>query len=409
MIFYLILSLSFLLGLISFVSPSKSLILFSIFIVAFPNSSAFGEINYSSGIMISDGYFLGIIPYLLHKIKGGLPFNINKNFPFIFFLFLNIFLLYFLFGFYNTSKLEILLKELRPIIVFLQTFILLLFIGISKININFKIISKIALVAAITNFLWFCLGYFNYFTFSDIYFENNSNRYLDLSTYFSIYYIIHYNFLRAKNLIAKKNLFFIAFLLSIGCVLLSNSRFLVISIIASILFIRAANFKDFFRYSFVSVILILLFIQFSEIIGQERVTKSLNYQGFITQIVNRYSPALKDINQMGIREFVFGFGLGHYFEIPWFGYRDMNTHNVSMDSGYLTHFVKQGIIGIVFLIFASKALCVTKFKELTKSLHIFWLLLFIVSASFYQNVVYGALIYLALLNSFELSGLYENK
>ena len=62
-------------------------------------------------------------------------------------------------------------------------------------------------------------------------------------------------------------------------------------------------------------------------------------------------PAILDIAQMSNNQLIFGYGLGHYFNITWFGIgKVLRNLNISIDYAYLTSYVKQGFFGVLSLL-----------------------------------------------------------
>ena len=237
-----------------------------------------------------------------------------------------------------------------------------------------------------------------------MYYINNTYRYLDLSTYFSVYYIIHYFIVKDNKLISKSFYNNIALYFSFLSIIVSNSRFLILALFIALIFSNISRYKLFIKRILSAMIVVFIFILISYFIGSSRVINALNTESIIMQLSNRYLPAILDIYEMTNFQKVFGYGLGHYFDIPWFEYRkSIENQNISIDCAYLTVYVKQGILGIFSLIFTTCLLVSINGARHKVALLIFWGIMFIVSSSFYQIYPLGAVIYNAFVSTNEIT------
>ena len=90
---------------------------------------------------------------------------------------------------------------------------------------------------------------------------------------------------------------------------------------------------------------------------------------------------------------MFGNGFAKTFEISAFNYRGLDIINNKIDSFYITHFIKYGIIGLLLLVllfFKIISLSI-KEKKLRYAVISFYLIVFLVTAIFYQP---GAIVHL---------------
>ena len=397
--FVLLFALFFALGLMSAFDPKKYMLLAIGGALVFPFSNFFAEWHYFNGMMAVDGFFIGLLPYFFFMLRKP-ELRLNKKLLRILLLSFILFLVYLIWALNSGKTIINLLKDLRPLLHLLEMFMLYELAKNSSFTIRWNVIQRFAILAGISNIIWFLLGFLAFFQFEDLYAQNNSNRYLDLSTYFSLYFILHYQYLRSQEVILSRASKW-AFILSIVSILLTNSRVLFLAAIICIGILRTNNFKSKFRFLFWGTCLILIFIQFSALIGQQRVLDSIDSDSFSTQLIERFSPALVLISQMSVQELFFGYGLGIFFEIPWFEYRGLNVMNVSVDSAYLTHFVKQGLLGILFLLACVRYLSFCSIRKLSIVFSVFWLIQFLVEASLFQNIIYGASFYLFLMLKLE--------
>ncbi len=388
-----------LLGFLTAFDPRKYFLAAVALALVFPFSNFFASWHYANGVMALDGFFLGLIPYFLFILRKE-SLVVNKHLLYLLVFSLVLFAVYFIVALDAGKPMENLLKDLRPLLHIVELFMLFLLAKNSLFKIHWKVIQRLAFLASASNILWFLLGFTAFFQFEDLYAQNNANRYLDLSTYFSLYFLLHYQYLRAKEQVLPGASRWI-FVLSVISVLLTNSRVLFLATLIGIGILRTTNFKNRFKFLFWGACLVLIFIQFSLFIGQQRVLDSISSDSFTTQLLERFSPALVLISQMSFREMIFGYGLGVYFEIPWFEYRGLNLMNVSVDSAYLTHFVKQGLFGVLFLLGCIRYLAYCEIRKLRLVFSVFWLIQFLVEASLFQNIIYGAGFYLFLLIKLE--------
>ncbi len=359
--------------------------------VTLPLSNYYSFIHYWNGIMVIDGYVLGIIPVFLNNIKYSKV--VIKTKVIVFIMIVTVF--YVLVALYDESNLLWVIKDIRPVI-YLLTIVLISNVSYNKqFSISQSELNFIAIVAALSNVIWLAFGSLNLIADSseDLYIQTNIYRYFDLSTYFSAYHLIYTQYIISSKGIKTKNTN-LSIVLSFVSILISNSRMILIAVIICIGIVRRKKLNELFKYTLLATIVLVLFFMLSDIIGQNRIFESINIEGLLLQLENRYSPSLIAFSKMSEVNYIFGLGLGYFFEIPWFEYRGMDTHNASLDSSYLTHFVKQGFFGLLLLYIIIKRVSFFSFsKKLSASYMFFWFLIFLIAAPLYQNVMYGVLLY----------------
>lgn len=383
-------------GLVSIVNVKRSLLLGIIYLLVIPTSNYFSSIHYNSGLMAADGFFIGLLPRYLYCInqKNYLRLDTLRRYLFASLI---IFGLYLLFAMNTNIKLSNILKDLRPIILLFEMFVIFTITTSSKFTLSKSTITNIAIIAALSNIFYFMIGFVNLIQYEDQYAQNNTNRYLDLASYFSVYYVFHSQYKLIQNQINNKKKTYLATTLSLICILLTGSRIYFIATLIGIGIIRNNKLSNRIKYVFWISIALYLFIIFNEFIGQDRIKSSLEGDGFIVQLLARFEPALVQIRNMNIYQNIFGYGLGTFFDISWFEYRGLDTMNVSVDSAYLTHYVKQGVFGLFFTLVSIKFLSFTGIKKLKITFITFWVIQFLVEASMFQNVIFGICFYLCLL------------
>ena len=401
--FYLLFVIFFIIGIICVIQPRIATLLFILLAITIPSSSAFTNLTYLNGIFVLDSFFLPLSCLMFFRVAIYKSIQLNKEEIFLFFTTFFIFLLYFFISVYKTGIDSNLIKEVRPIIFLIETLVFLMFLRQIDFTVNFKTISRFAILAALSNCIYYLVLYFEIVASTDLYYINNNYRYLDLSTYFSVYFIIHYLIIKQKNIISKSYYHNIALILSFISLIIANSRFMILALFLALIFSNIDSFKLFFIRIFQSLLVLVLFLYFSFIIDSERVLNALNPDSIIIQLSNRYLPALIDIYKMTDTQKIFGYGLGHYFEIDWFKYRKgIENINISIDCAYLTVYVKNGVFGLLSLFFTLKLLVSPSMGKHRFALLIFWSVMFCVSSSFYQMYPFGALVYLSFINYNEI-------
>ena len=142
------------------------------------------------------------------------------------------------------------LKEIRPIILICEILIFLIFIR--QTNIKFKLInlSKIAILAGLSNCIYYLILFFGFFVPEDVYYINNSYRYLDLSSYFSVYFILYFLIIKEYKNFINTNYNNIALVISFISVVITNSRFILFALFISLIFSKITNFRFLIKRSF---------------------------------------------------------------------------------------------------------------------------------------------------------------
>ncbi len=398
MYFELLFTIFLINGFFCAVYPEKAVLIFIVLSVIVPTSAAFSGIAYSNGLFIVDAFFFSLIAVIFFEIAITRKSILKKGDVLALSLLLLIYIPY-IYLLLTSSDFEIkFIKELRPLLLSIESLIFFIYIRKINLQITFSSISIIAIVASLSNIIYYSILYLEIFVPFDYYYVSNSYRYLDLSTYFSVYFIFHYFFINERRKVPMSSLNIISLNLSILSVIISNSRFIVFSLFMALLIVNVSNYKIFVRRILQGALIMSLLLLYSYMIGATRVTGSLQVDKINLQLYTRYVPALKDIYRMKNSQKIFGYGLGHYFEIPWFYYREqVENSNISVDCAYLTSYVKQGIFGIIALFLVTTLLVKASQSKLKAALYIFWGCMFVVSASFYQIFPFGAVVYSAFL------------
>ncbi|HIB6141902.1 TPA: DUF6369 family protein [Klebsiella pneumoniae] len=282
-----------------------------------------------------------------------------------------------------------LLKDIRPVImIFTAVYFSGLVLRIDGYNKN--TIFKILFVMFIFSIIHLILPRLGVSVYKDEYYEDNSYRYLDASTYVAAIYIINYFTSNMKKECGKWAR--LCFYAAILCVLVGNSRFMLLAIFASIIFVSVKDVKKMAIYSLSAILVAGLFLGVSVYVGADRVVNGFSGDVLLFQITNRFSPALSLIDKMSWYNYIFGLGAGTYFDIPWFAYRGLETQNISVDSLYLTMYVKYGLFGLMLIALFTKVAVNGLKANVKKAVIIFCLIMYFVSAIPYHPYSLGIIV-----------------
>jgi hypothetical protein len=396
LIIYLLLSLiSILLGVLYFLYPKKILSIFFVFGLIVPTSNQFMSFTSFNGIYFYDYFFMFISVYYFFVLFES-KIILKKN---IFNIIIGLLILVFYSGLAFTNSVTLdkyLLRDIRPFLTLFYAFILTSLINKEILNIKNLIYVLIGVfMFKIVFFLLMFLG----FAFNDVYYQQNIYRYFDATTFISCLFIIFHVFNRDKILQYSSNFSLnLLILLSIIIVLISNLRILFFALL--LIYFIASNI-NFFKKVVASIIFLSLFIASSYLMQSDRVLTSNSKEIVAVQLASRFGPALVKINEMSTYNYITGLGLGTYFEIPWFEYRGLDTKLNTIDSTYLTLFVKYGLFSLFIIILFFRFLLFNSFTaRLKKSYVLFYLIVFLTMSSLYQS---GTVFHFLFLNLLSIS------
>ena len=391
---------SVVLGLLFFLYPNKVLPVFFLFGLITPTSNQFMSYTSFNGVYFFDYFFLLLTCYYIfslfvhNKIFKKNLINIIIGFSFlIFYVFLAV----------NNSVVfdKYLFRDLRPFLTLLYAFMLTSILN--KSILSFNLLSSLLITVFIFKILFF-ITIFLEFSFSDKYYQINSFRYFDASTFVAALIVIS-NIIFKKNMLTKisKIKLYVLIFLALLVVLISNLRILIFAIICIYILYSKNNFLRKFIYS---SLVVGFFLMYSFIIDANRITDANNSDIVTLQIVSRFAPAVEKIIEMKPYEYIYGLGLGTYFEIPWFEYRSLDTKLNTIDSTYLSLFVKYGLFSFLMLILFFRLLLFNVIERENKNaIRIFYLIIFITMSSLYQS---GTIFHFLFLNLLFLSLKNEN-
>ena len=389
-IYFFLSGISFFLGTLYFIYPKNAISFFLALSLILPTSNQFMAYTSYSGIYFYDFFFfLFSFYYLITLINEKKIFKKNIiNISIAVFLIL----FYSVYAFSNSVVLDkYLLRDFRPFITLFYAFIIVSTLKQKVISINR--LANVLLLVFILKIVFFLSIYFG-FTFKDQYYEDNIFRYFDASTFIACLFLIYSIFqknkmLKSVNLLAFNSLF----VLSSVIVLISNLRILVFALVVIYFIYSKVNLlkKTLFVFS-----IITLFITSSYFLEAKRILNANTSKGVALQLATRFGPAIEKISEMKTIEYIYGLGLGTYFEIPWFKYRGLDTKLNTVDSTYLSLFAKYGILSL-FIIFVFFRLLLFNINnsKIKSSFTIFYLIIFFTLSSLYQS---GTILHFLFLN-----------
>jgi len=399
-IYSILSSLSIILAISYLFYPQKTISLFLIVGLLTPTSNQFMSYISYKGLYFFDFFLISLLIYYLisllysKKIFKKNIFNIILGFCFVtFYLYL---------AFSNSLPIDkYLLRDLRPFLTILYAFIFISLI--KKSPISFKGLMNSLTLIFICKILFFMIILFG-FSFSDEYYQNNIFRYFDAVTFVSALFLITSFFMRDLILKHISNSHFnVIIILALIIILISNLRVLMLAL--ALIFIFSANVQFFKKIIFTTFVL-FSFLAYSYFIDADRVINSSDSEIVSVQLLSRFAPALDKIFEMKPSQYIFGLGFGTYFEIPWFAYRSLDTKLNTIDSTYLTLFVKYGLCSFLLILLFFRLLIFNVFHtKVRRSVIVFYLILFFTISSLYQS---GTVFHFLFLNLFFLSINNEN-
>lgn len=353
--YLLLAALFFSLGMLSFVSPRKSIILFAFCLVIFPTSLAFGEELIRNGLYFFDFYFFPLAINLIISKRKLL--DLPENIPawllvgMAFFLASSVMINTVI----NLSQIDsTFLSDIRILLIIAET--LIFCSAVRQINsLSYGLLTYLALCAALSCLLLWAMNYENMLQFKDVYYEEfNRTRYKQVGTEVCLLYIIFYFFSFKTFHIERGRVALITLALCALAVLASGSRIVVVAVgLASVL--AGSNLLSKAGAISLGAIAVIGFLYAQFYFGFLHVTDNLSVTGIWGQLTERFSPAMPYLANTNFFTFLFGHGFGTSFYIPWFEYRDLNTEQSVLDSAHLTMFIKFGImyLGIIAILFKS--------------------------------------------------------
>ena len=423
-------------GLLYFKDKSKSLLIFLFTALVLPTSNQYMFLTSYQGVYFYDYYFLALIIYYFINIDFTKLKDCLLNNKLILFITISLLIYYAFLIFFKTIPFDkYLLRDFRPFLLLLYGLICIELL--KNIRIKLDLILNILFYAFILKLLFFVIV-FLIDPFNDPYYQIHLFRYRDGTTFVAALFLIIFLFKKQDMLvnISKVKLNIIV-LLSMLILVISNLRILLPALLFIYFIVHKTNVENLFKKIILAVIFISSFIGFTYVmpliqyelhekektilhiknVEDRKVSKVHTNKRYthiknkikrpITEFKHRFSIAMPNLKKMTNIEILVGQGFATTFEINYFKYRGLETKNNSMDSAYLTFFVKYGLVGLVLVVvlFLRLILVNVKLKELKVSLIFFFLTVFITSSVLYHP---GTIIYLIFINLFSSSLLHED-
>ncbi len=330
-------------SLLTLTHKRKSLKIFLILSCVIPSSFAFETQVSVLGIYFFEHFYWVALPVsAIFIVKKGIPKKLKVVAIAILIYFAYVLSAIYL---YNGEP-KYLIRDIRPLITLAAP--LLLICLFRKITLSPSEIDKIIVIsstATIATYLTILLGILS---FSNAFYdEENRYRYFGICTYLCCAYVISAFTNPATN---KTNLRRLAIALSLVVVLISGYRVFIIAVLLSVVMSNIKNPVTFIKAAFLSIAMLFTGVQIAINLGIERITSALSLSGILTQLTTRFSPAMAHINNYEFSNYIFGSGLGTTFLIPWFDYQNLDTRNNTVDSTYITLYVKIGIFSIIYVL-----------------------------------------------------------
>ncbi|ROR07729.1 DUF6369 family protein [Erwinia sp. JUb26] len=389
MLFILSSVIALFIGIYSLFSAKKSLIFFVLLIAIVPTGNSYADFISKQGVYFFDFYLFGVLfVYVLKSMRIG---GLKPAVPYVVIFGLFIYILYIIASLIFGNHLnKFLLKDLRPLIMITTALVLMSVMRESFFS-NKRMILQILTIMFLFSLVHLLPPKLGLSVYKDEYYEDNAYRYLDGSTYVAALYMIYY-LLSGTIREQQPKWARICFFAAIVCVFVGNSRFMILAILFGVIISNAKDLKKIFFYSFASLIVVGLFLGVSSYVGASRVTSGLSLDVLLFQISNRFSPAITLINNMTGFNYLFGYGAGTYFDIPWFAYRGLDSENVSVDSLYLTMYVKYGVFGLFFIYVFTKSVVNNLDKKTKIAFAVFCTIMYFVSAVPYHPYSLGLIV-----------------
>ena len=348
-IVFIILSCIFLYaGVLSIFSSQRSIVVFVALLAFAPISNPYHDFVTFNGVHSYDFYFAGIGLSLLLRSE----YKVQRYAVIIAIIALAYLGVASLFHALDGRSFDkAFLLDLRPYIALFECILFAVLIRNVEDHLSINNLVVIVIFSSMFTVIWFVLLKRGMTGMEDSYYTEGYVRYFSAATYLSLGYLLAWSY----GLFAgyrHKLLLNISIIAGIFTIFMSGYRV----VIFTTLLIMIINFA--IRGKITSVILgvaasFLLvgsFYLIYEALEVSRVSGVTTIDGIANQFEVRYTPAVNVVKAMSFNELLVGKGLGYLFEIPWFEYRGLDTDAISMDSFWLTMYVKNGILSVFWII-----------------------------------------------------------
>ncbi|MWV15956.1 hypothetical protein F3I16_07800 [Pseudomonas sp. L-22-4S-12] len=369
------------LGLFFTAKPKRILWLFYFFAAAIPSSSAFEKMVSNFGVYYYEPFIfiVGMI-YLLKKPRNLL----NKEFG-VQLLIILVLVVYLAIGaaIYGVDK--YLVREVRLILCIALP--LLMLPAVQKVKFTDNEIGKIVIIASIFHFFAFYAFSNNMISVANVYYsEENQYRYSGFSTYLCAAFIIFSGTNTEK--FTKNIIFYIANILALSVILIAGSRIMMLGLVLSLMFASITNLKRFICAVVVGLFVGVIFVYMAHLLNVDRLNSTFSLEGIVDQVVIRLSPATNILERAGVIQAVLGHALGVTFEIPWFEYQNLDTKHNTIDSAYLTLWVKIGVFALLYVYALIKMAAFGQSARTRKAIYVFLFIIMITTSIPYQPLFF---------------------
>jgi hypothetical protein len=375
--------LNAILGLVALAAPRRGLLAFVLVLLAVPSSTAFAALTYQYGLHVGDYFFLVLL--------AAYPFRATREaqprWTLRIFAMLGVVFVISLVGLLVAGRPidKYVLRDLRPFLLVSEA--LMFWLLARRVNLSGSVILWLGIAAGISPFIGFWLITSGVYAVTDVFYEANSFRYLAIGSYASAVVLM---WLSAMGRPAGRILTLVAASAAMAALVLSGSRTLIVATVLGCAVAGPLRPTRLVTVGAIGAIVLGAFAYVSVALGVDRVSSGTTAEGLGVQLAVRFGPALSQLHDMRAWQYVVGSGLGTKFEIPWFGYRDLDAFSNAIDSTYLTLAVKFGLVGLAYLWAFVQAFGVGRVSPgMSRALLLFMGIVFWTSALPYQNYAFG--------------------
>lgn len=327
-------------------APKKGVLLFTIALLLTPSFGAFDGWIYRNGLFYFDWYFIVLVIAYVISLTVRLPRRLLLDSWLLFVL-----AVIGLFGVAVSGRDvdKYVLRDIRPFLIIVESVIFFVIAKSRKISLSELTLLKVALVAGISPFLGFVLINSGIYHVEDLFYQANTYRYIGIGSYVSAVALIWMTHNAGRLFKLAPMIMVAAVIACVSAVILSGMRSLVAATIIGCLIAGRVRIGRLVLAGMIGATVVGGFLYVSLQAEVARVIQATSLSGLIAQLSTRFGPAMGVIAELEWWQWLIGAGLGTTFDIPWFVYRGLDMQNNSVDSMYLTLFVKFGMFAIVYL------------------------------------------------------------
>lgn len=388
------------LGLLALFRPRLGFFSFVFLLLVVPSSSAFDDWDYRSGLYAYDWFFLVLL--LSFPLRAAVERQSKRAYTDLLLLSGLLAVLLAVFAVKNGELDKYLFRDFRPFLFLFEAVIATAFLWQREIEVHRRDILTVGAVAAVGCAFGFLLVISGTYAAPDQFFEANSFRYLSVGAYMAPLVVLWVVSGHASAENEGRVLVVTALLLSAGVLVLAGVRMLVFATLAASFFAVQARPSQLLRATVIGLLVAGAFLAASVALEVDRVTEALTPEGILLQLAVRFGPAIAVAQQMSNTDWIVGAGLGTTFEIPWFGYRGLDTRNNFVDSSYVTFGLKYGLLSLLYAFLVLRSLYVDRLPpRVGRALVVLLALMAVTMSVPYQKYAVGLTVGVALLSRVE--------